>query len=441
MENNNIVSVGIFFDGTGNNGINANSSQKPLSNNESYYSSSTNIYKLFNLFQGKEKIYIEGIGTLTGAEDSNFAMATCKNPLGYIGYSSDDKLFRAYNFIQEKMLDRSKEYHFYIYGFSRGAMLARNLCYELLKPDSKILGNVKVKFLGVFDTVESTPFNNYKVNLLPNVENALHICAVNECRYFFPLTGFFGDSENMDDTNTKVGTSMWKEIFVPGSHADIGGGYLTSSQSVYVSPNFTQVKDVETYIANVRNTMRDSESNKIWNSLLEKYKIDSGHVFSQAYVARSMVYNDLSKVYGKLMLIQTNAVTPIFSTEFSAHDFEIDPLKHPFLITFSDELEKYVPTVIPEKKPDYNYEQFVQYTHISANFGLYQNRILQKSQNGIDAELINNGMNIPSHATVDTIHPRFKSEIHLLEDGSVTDFAYGANVPNNDIWARSILIK
>ncbi|MEY8759890.1 T6SS phospholipase effector Tle1-like catalytic domain-containing protein [Chryseobacterium tongliaoense] len=441
MEKNSIVSVGIFFDGTGNNGINATSGRKPSSNNESYYNSTTNIYKLFNLFQGNEKIYIEGIGTLTGAEDSNFAMATCKNPVGYIGYSSDDKLARAFAFIQDKMEDRSKEYQFYVYGFSRGAMLARNLCYELLKPDSRVLGNVKVKFLGVFDTVESTPFNDYSVSLLPEVENAVHLCAVNECRYFFPLTGFFEDSKNMDDSQLKTGTSVWKEIFVPGAHADAGGGYLEASQSVYVSPNFMRIKDVETYIANVRNTMRDSGLNKIWNSLLENYKIDSGGVFSQAYVARNMVYNDLSKVYGRLILTQTNAVTPVFSTDFSAQDFEIDSVKHPFLITFSDQLEKYAVTMDQALKPVYNYEQFVPYTHISANFGLYSNRVVQKSQNGIDAELINNGMNIPSHATVDTIHPRFKSEIHLLEDGSVTDFAYGANVPNNDIWDRSILIK
>jgi hypothetical protein len=95
MENN-IISVGIFFDGTGNNGMNATSHEKPLRNNESYYGNITNIYKLFKLFKSDEKKYVEGIGTVTGNEDSDFAMATCKNPAGYHGYSSDDKLEDAF---------------------------------------------------------------------------------------------------------------------------------------------------------------------------------------------------------------------------------------------------------------------------------------------------------------------------------------------------------
>ncbi|ASK30470.1 hypothetical protein CEY12_10270 [Chryseobacterium sp. T16E-39] len=440
MENSKMISVGIFFDGTGNNGFNATSGRKPERNNESYYSGITNVYKLFNLFEGDQKIYIEGIGTVTGAGDSNFAMATCKNPVGYVGYSSDDKLARAFYFVQELMKDRSKEYQFYVYGFSRGAMLARNFCYELLKPESRILGNVTVKFLGVFDTVESTPFNNYDTNLLPRIENAIHLCAVNECRYFFPLTGFFEESKNTDDTKTETDTSVWKEIFVPGAHADIGGGYLEGPQSVYISPNFMRTKDVETYIGNIRNTMRDAGGNKIWFHLLKGYKIDSGDVFSQAYMARKKVYHDLSKVYGKLLLLESNRVQQVFGTGFTNADFAIDERAHPFLVSFSNDLEKYVIDLDPELKPAYRYEEFESYTHISANFGLYDNRVLLESKNGIDVELINNGLNVPSHKTVDTIHPNLSSNIHILEDGSVTDFAYGANVPNNDIWDRSILI-
>ncbi|OPG93917.1 hypothetical protein B2I21_34145, partial [Chryseobacterium mucoviscidosis] len=74
MENN-IISVGIFFDGTGNNGMNATSHNKPLRNNESYYGNITNIYKLFKLFKSDEKKYVGGIGTVAGNEDSDFAMA------------------------------------------------------------------------------------------------------------------------------------------------------------------------------------------------------------------------------------------------------------------------------------------------------------------------------------------------------------------------------
>ncbi|HAO27225.1 MAG TPA: DUF2235 domain-containing protein, partial [Chryseobacterium indologenes] len=132
MNGSRVISIGIFFDGTGNNGVNILSPDKPRNNNESYYGTFTNIYKLYSLFNGDEKVYIEGIGTLTGNEDNNFAMATCANPPYGTGYSSDDKLRKADDFVQKIIRDTIKEYHFYIYGFGRGGMLVRTFCNQLL---------------------------------------------------------------------------------------------------------------------------------------------------------------------------------------------------------------------------------------------------------------------------------------------------------------------
>lgn len=440
---NNIISVGIFFDGTGNNGQNATSPDKPPKNNESYYSNITNIYKLFSLFNGNEKIYVEGIGTVTGSEDSDFAMATCQNPSGYQGYSSDDKLEKAFSFAEGKIFDKTKEYHFYIYGFSRGAMLARNFCYELLKEGSKFSGyDIKIKFLGVFDTVESAAFNNYNVAVLPETEKALHICAVNECRYFFPLTGIFEDSKEKEDSQYVTQNSVWKEIFVPGAHADIGGGYLEGSQSVYVSPNFLENSELYYYLENIKGTGFDAQGNKIWNYLLKNYKLDQGEVFSQAYVARDLVYSELSKVYGKLMLMETNAEEIIFNTGFDESNFEIDAEKHPYLAWLSNALDNYIKNFSAELKPKYDYEKLADYTHISANFGLYHPALLRNLKFETNTEFINNGLNVPSHSDdqFSKNQPRLQSEIHHIED-SIVDYAYGTNIPNNDNWNRTILIK
>ncbi|KMQ67814.1 hypothetical protein ACM39_10740 [Chryseobacterium sp. FH2] len=444
MENN-IFSIGIFFDGTGNNGINATSSQKqkPQKNNESYYSCITNVYKLFELFIGDEKLYVEGIGTVTGCEDSDFAMATCLNPAGYTGYSSEDKLKQAFRFVNDTMTDKSKEYHFYIYGFSRGSMLARNFCYEILQSDPKIKENIKVKFLGVFDTVESTPFNDYNVTVLPGVERALQICAVNECRYFFPLTGFFDSSKEKEDTLYQTPTSIQKEIFVPGVHADVGGGYLNSSQSVYVSANHLSANVVAEYIENVRTNATDADENQVWDYPLETYQIDKGDIFSQAYVSREMVFNDLSKVYGMLMLTETNTLETIFSTHFNDSNFGIDSNEHPYLVKLSEELQKYIPELAKDLKPAYDYEKLADYTHFSANFGLYHNILLRRTDAQIDAELINNGLNGPSNAQgelVNSVGSKLQSKVNLMED-SIIDYAYGTNIPNNDNWSRTILIK
>ncbi|WP_428070155.1 T6SS phospholipase effector Tle1-like catalytic domain-containing protein [Chryseobacterium gambrini] len=442
MENN-IISVGIFFDGTGNNGMNATSHKKPLRNNESYYGNVTNIYKLFKLFKSDEKKYVGGIGTVTGNEDSDFAMATCKNPAGYHGYSSDDKLEEAFSFIKTTIEDDTKEYHLYVYGFSRGAMLARNFCNKVIHRTSEFSEKaVKIKFLGVFDTVESAAFSDYDVAVLPETERVLHICAINECRYFFPLTGIFEESKERTDAKWESGNSVWKEIFVPGAHADVGGGYLEGSQSVYISPNFIKNTELYYYIENIKGTALDSEKNKIWSSVLKDYKIDKGDVFSQAYVARDLVYSELSKIYGKLMLMETNAGQAVFNTDFDETTFEIHPEKHPYLTELSEALKNYVKNLSSDLKPDYSYEKLADYTHISANFGLYHPALPMDLKSGANTEFINNGLNVPSHSDdqFNKNQSRLQSEIHHIED-SVVDYAYGTNIPNNDNWSRTILIK
>lgn len=440
MGNENIVPVGIFFDGTGNNGINASAADKLPKTNESYYGACTNIFKLFSLFAGDQKLYVEGIGTVTGREDSNIAMAACSNPSGCEGYSSDDKLNKAYNFVRGIINNTTQQYQFYIFGFSRGGMLARNFCNQLLTRYPS--ADITIKFLGVFDTVESKPFNDYNVNVPQTVENALHLCAVNECRFFFPLTGFFENSKNGQDAEYRTGKSVWKEVFVPGAHADVGGGYLETSQSVYISTDFINTSDLHDYVADVRNAKTDAEGNKIWDSLLSGYQIDSGEALSQAYVSRDKVYQDLSKVYGRLMLEEVNAVSAMFSTTFSRADFEIETDQHGLLIELYATLEPYLKKLSKNLKPAYDYSQLADYTHISANFGLYSQNLLLRSGENIDAELINNGLNVPSSTSADhETRLKVSTDLHLPEDSLITDFLYGTNVPNNDIWSRSILMK
>ncbi|WP_294287089.1 DUF2235 domain-containing protein [uncultured Chryseobacterium sp.] len=437
------ISVGVFFDGTGNNGPNAASLRKPDKNNESYYGAATNIYKLFSLFNGDEKIYIEGIGTVTGSEDQDFAIATSKNPAGISGYSSDDKLEKAFSFVRNLPCSEATEYHFYVYGFGRGAMLARHFCYELLRECSEFSGlAVKVKFLGVFDTVESSAFSNHEVAILPETERVLQIGALNECRFFFPLTGLSEDSKEKNDTCFVTEHSVWKEVFVPGAHADVGGGYLEGSQSVYVSPAFTENRELFYYMENIRATMVDAEGDKIWDDLLSGYGVDYDGVSSQAYIAKEWVYNELPKVYGQLMIAETNTQKLVFRTDFSPSDFEIEECEHPCLVELSKNLQQYVQTLSPDRKPVYHYAMLSDYTHISANFGLYHEALLQHPRGTAFAEFINNGLNVPGHSS-DQYHKngsRSQSEIHHIED-SVVDYAYGTNIPNNDQWNRTILMK
>ncbi|WP_374462929.1 DUF2235 domain-containing protein [Chryseobacterium sp.] len=436
--NGRVISVGIFFDGTGNNGANILSPDKPLNNNESYYGTFTNIYKLYSLFLGEEKIYIEGIGTVTGSEDNNFAMATCANPPYGNGYSSDDKLRKAGDFVQKivENEDAAAEYHFYLYGFGRGGMLARTFCNRLLMDYSQ---NCRIKFLGAFDTVESKPFNTYNMSIPGRVENALHICAVNESRFFFPLTGFFENSRAMQDQKLQNRSSVWKEIFVPGDHADIGGGYLEGPQSVYISTEFINTDDLHSYISEIRNTKTDTDGNKIWDALLSGYEVETVNGLSKAYVCRDKVYNELSKMYGKLMMDETNTVSAVFSTGNEPY-FGTDYNRHSFLDRFYIKMKEYIKDLSVNKKPVYDFGKFADYIHISSNFGLYSDSFRYRTQREINIELINNGLNVSSGTSVDQTNcTKLSAELHLPEDSFVADFLYGTSVPNNDIWIRSIL--
>ncbi|WP_312993315.1 T6SS phospholipase effector Tle1-like catalytic domain-containing protein [Chryseobacterium flavum] len=438
MKSSSVISVGIFFDGTGNNGVNALSPNKPQKNNESYYGAFTNMYRLYNIFKGDEKIYIEGIGTVTGTEDNNFAMATCSNPPYGSGYSSDDKIEKAKAFVDGIIRNNDNEYHFYLYGFGRGGMLARVFCNLLSFRYSEICS--KIKFLGVFDTVESRPFNTYDLNLSEKIEHALHFCALHESRFFFPLTGFFENTKSIQDKKSEKQSTIWKELFVPGAHADVGGGYLEGPQSVYISTDFTNSKDLHNYVSDIRNTKTDSVGNRLWDTLLSGYHIEAENNFYQAYVCRDKVYNHLSKVYGKLMMEETNQMAMVFDAGLSELYFGFDDERHSSLNHFYTELSEYLKCFLTDKKPMYRYDQLADYIHLSSNFGLYSKALLKKTKNEINAELINNSLNVSSSISVDIENQtRLCVELHLPEDSFVADFLYGTSVPNNDLWIRSIL--
>ena len=111
-----------------------------------------------------------------------------------------------------------------VLGFSRGAALARKFVRNALEH----YDNLKIAFLGVFDTVgaidrfqhgsEQTEgdveFENGTVH--DRVERAVHILALDEDRVAFEPTMM-----NRDPSNPERITEIW----FPGAHGDIGGGY------------------------------------------------------------------------------------------------------------------------------------------------------------------------------------------------------------------------
>lgn len=98
----------------------------------------------------------------------------------------------------------------FLFGFSRGALLARHFAAWLDK-----LG-VEVAYLGVWDTVDATPGLEVSKECPGNVRFARHAVAEHEARRFFPYVPLKGDR-------------VEEELF-PGAHSDVGGLYADNHE-------------------------------------------------------------------------------------------------------------------------------------------------------------------------------------------------------------------
>ena len=93
----------------------------------------------------------------------------------------------------------------FLFGFSRGALLARHFAAWLDR-----LG-VEVAYLGLWDTVDATPGLSVSEECPPNVRFARHAVAEHEARRFYAYVPLRGEQ-------------VEEELF-PGVHSDVGGLY------------------------------------------------------------------------------------------------------------------------------------------------------------------------------------------------------------------------
>ena len=223
----------------------------------------TNVYKLFNMVEDRTErqiaFYDSGLGTnwqkMTGAA-------------GGMGISQN--ILQGYEFLLDNYLAGDQ---IFLFGFSRGATTVRSLsgfihlfgilpksrkdlilrAYNIYKISNRKKRErkakefiakhhtmwVKIKFIGVWDTVAAlgipfkflnalvnmVPFlknNFHDLTLSPSVENAFHALAIDERRKTFAPT--------LWEPNLQKGQTM-EQVWFPGTHTDIGGGYKESGLS------------------------------------------------------------------------------------------------------------------------------------------------------------------------------------------------------------------
>ena len=243
MENKNII---ISFDGTWN-----------IPGDTIEGGSSTNVWKFHNLAVANNKHYEQGLGTKWYNKLRGGAFAVGLSKIIQSGYKY---LIENYN----------EGDNVYILGFSRGAYSARSLvglirnaglllpehhkkiqaAYELYRarddgPDSenaksfreKYSRNIKIHFLGVWDTVGSLGipiksfdwFNEhyYKFHdteLSSIVKHAYHAIAIDEHRESYAPTLWTPKSTPEQDI---------EQVWFIGAHSNIGGGYESNKLSDY----------------------------------------------------------------------------------------------------------------------------------------------------------------------------------------------------------------
>ncbi|MEY8712032.1 PAAR domain-containing protein [Mangrovibacter phragmitis] len=281
------LTLGVFFDGTGNNAINTDNMIKAciaqryaLDDTDagailgkcarermgvsgvgatSYMGYYTNVHWLNTLYRKnfssgdsdiQKALYIDGIGTEAGKPDSMIGQGLGISDTGVI--AKTDKAIRllAKN-ISDSIGDIKskssgcelviKSLQFDIFGFSRGAAASRHFANRIHSEDPAIIAAIRagmqdtefkgapaghIRFIGIFDTVAAigTPLNGLNPHNADTGDVNL-ILRPGVAEKVFHITAANECRFNFALNSVKP---AWPELALPGVHSDIGGGYLPS---------------------------------------------------------------------------------------------------------------------------------------------------------------------------------------------------------------------
>jgi hypothetical protein len=242
-----LVRIGIFFDGTGNN------MSKDIGTQ-----STTNVAKLWTIYKHDEsklaRAYYHGVGS-EGGLDAFFG--------GAFGAGGKFRIARHIEIVSEfftrdtngvapdKIID--------VYGFSRGAALARDFINEVRNrgvpdktqppegwlwedrgpdmPQERVpvyprIRGIRAGVMGLFDTVSSFAAGDAGFDFTVDhsyVHKVIHLIAEDEVRSHFSVQSIRGEDAEGPEPLPNEGTRMI-ELALPGAHSDVGGGYAPGYQ-------------------------------------------------------------------------------------------------------------------------------------------------------------------------------------------------------------------
>lgn len=362
------LTVGLFFDGTGNNRTNSNDlrlayahcanlvgearaeacakyekrSKKKLGN-ASWQGGPTNISRLFDLYKrndelkGSEteaqiKAYISGIGTTDGESDSMMGKALGSSLIRQFGgvvTRTDDALDEiSAELMRFIKLNRDNvaivKVQFDIFGFSRGAAAARHFANRVMNQDTAIAAAInkglgatghygkaagEVRFLGLFDTVAAigSLLNFYGLNGRSNPGVNLEL-RPSVAQKVFQISAMHECRHNFS-LNSIAG--MWPELALPGAHSDIGGGYNAGEDeiSLLTMPDFEVIRTS----ADERQTTVYRQAEKMRQALYSlpalKYLMPHGEVETKM-ISWPLVNHDKARAF----VFEKNVGAAVFMT-------------------------------------------------------------------------------------------------------------------------------
>lgn len=442
--------IGVFFDGTGNNQANSESVAGCTARDvglqeqgeelrrfcaergfdvdgstpdDSYGNDTSNIARLYDLYRDQAhisiepdateaavKVYLEGIGTVSGGADNRYGQATGRWGTGVLARVEQSPALimkRLDSFTQNNPTVKIKRIEIDIFGFSRGAAAARHFANDLHKGASSLLAktipagsemfvdtfswqvqrDVTVNFIGLFDTVagivsplvgDFSPGNarvsGLNLGLSASVaRKVVQLVARDEHRLNFSLTRTDND------------------IVLPGAHSDIGGGYLPRSRErLLLSKPLTSIERVNTPLDHAMAVARFRRSGDPWLDRLKARGIDwRAQVWSveqrtsrddpypekRVYVAALLereVEGDLSKVYLRIMReLAASHQAPFDVIEESDQRFALPPE----LIQVAEKLRAYAigessTLGLTQAEESLLYRRYI---HLSANWNALKN--------------------------------------------------------------------
>ncbi|KAA6043313.1 DUF2235 domain-containing protein [Pantoea sp. Bo_7] len=296
------LTVGIFFDGTGNNRANANDLRLAYAHcagligeerakacakyekharaklgNASWQGGITNISRLNDLYKSDTvlaeeqidaqiKAYVSGIGTADGESDSVLGMGLGSSLIRQFKgvVTKTDEALEEIASALKTFISRNRnnvaiaKVQFDVFGFSRGAAAARHFANRVMHQDAAIAAAIdkgldltghhgkpagEVRFLGLFDTVAAigSLLNFYGVNGRSNPGVNLEL-RPSVAQKVFQISAMHECRYNFS-LNSIAG--MWPELALPGAHSDIGGGYNAGEDeiSLLTMPDFEVIPE------------------------------------------------------------------------------------------------------------------------------------------------------------------------------------------------------